>query len=243
MIHSTPAMDSIGSALIATETAKDKTLHKLKQHIQEGKNWIHKSEPDELQKFGKLLSEITVTGNGVLLKGERIPKSLEPNAIEIAHMGAHPGQSGLERKLRYNFFIPDLNKKVADFVHHCSDCSAYVNKKTLEPIKHHKIPEKSWDTVSVDLYGPMPSSRHIVVAQDLSSRFPAAKLVTSTKAAKVLPALEEIYDSYGNPRLQIFDNGPPFTSQNMHEFLRKRDISSQTIPPLHSSSNPVETFG
>ena len=189
MIHSTPAMDSIGLALIATETAKDKTLHKLKQH-----------------------------------------------------RGAHPGQSGLERRLRYNFFIPDLNKKVADFVHHCSDCSAYVNKKTLEPIKHHKIPDKSWDTVSVDLYGPMPSSRHIVVVQDLSSRFPAAKLVTSTKASKVLPALEEIYDSYGNPRLQISDNGPPFKSQNMHEFLSKRDISSQTIPPLHPSSNPVENF-
>lgn len=56
----------------------------------------------------------------------------------------------------------------------------------------------------------MPSNNHVVVVQDLGSRFPAAKLVSSTKVTKVIPALEDIYNAYGNPEIQISDNGPPF---------------------------------
>ena len=118
----------------------------------------------------------------------------------------------------------------------------FVDKKTKEPIKPHRVPEKCWDTVSVDLFGPMPTSKHVVVAQDLASRFPAAKLVTSTKADKVLPALSEIYATYGNPEVQISDNGPPFNSAQMHHFAANKSIKLQTALLLHPSSNPVETF-
>ena len=97
--------------------------------------------------------------------------------------------------------------------------------------------------ISVDLFGPMPTSKHVVVVQDLASRFPAAKLVTSTKADKVLPALSEIYATYGNPEVQISDNGPPFNSAQMHHFAANKSIKLQMAPPLHPSSNPVdETF-
>ena len=48
----------------------------------------------------------------------------------------------------------------------------------------------------MDLYGPMPSSRHVVVVHDLASRYPAAKLGSSTKAEEVLPVLADIYDTH-----------------------------------------------
>ena len=88
----------------------------------------------------------------------------------------------------------------------------------------------------------MPSSRHVVVVQDIGSRFPAAKLVASTNASKVLPVLREIYDAYGNPKRQISDNGPPFNSQAMRQFTADKGIKMQQIPPLHPSANPTETF-
>ena len=86
----------------------------------------------------------------------------------------------------------------------------------------------------------MPTSKHVVVVQDLASRFPAAKLVTSTKVDKVLPALSEIYTTYRNPEVQISDNGPPFNNAHMHHFAANK---LQMALPLHPSSNPVdETF-
>ncbi|CAB3982296.1 hypothetical protein LOTGIDRAFT_156980 [Paramuricea clavata] len=118
----------------------------------------------------------------------------------------------------------------------------FSDKKTSEPIKAHEVPRKCWETVAVDLFGPMPPSKHIVVVQDLASRFPAAKLVASTKASHVLPAMAVIYNSYGNPEHQLSDNGPPFNSEAMEAFAEKRDIHLKKIPPLHPLANPVETF-
>ena len=88
----------------------------------------------------------------------------------------------------------------------------------------------------------MPSRNHIVVVQDIASRFPTAKLVSSTAAKKVIPALSSIYDAYGNPGTQLSDNGPPFNSAAMKTFAEDRGIHLEKIPPLHPSANPVESF-
>ena len=88
----------------------------------------------------------------------------------------------------------------------------------------------------------MPSSNHIVVVQDLALQYPAAKIVSSTKASKVIPALADIYDAYDNPDTQLSDNGPPFNSAVMKQFTENRTIDQKNIPPLHPSFNPVETF-
>ena len=88
----------------------------------------------------------------------------------------------------------------------------------------------------------MPSSKHIVVVvHDLASRLPAAKLVKSTRADSILPALSEIYGVYGNPQVQISDNEPPFNSKKMSDFAAERDITLRYTPPYHPNANPAET--
>ena len=76
-------------------------------------------------------------------------------------------------------------------------------KKTREPIQQHKVLSKNWEIVALDLYGPMPSSNHVVVVQDLGSRYPSAKLVSLTRAESVIPALQDIYNNYGRPETQM----------------------------------------
>ena len=242
LLHSTPVIDCIGIKKICNETKEDDTLKMVALAILKGKQCIKGS--CKVEKFNNILGELTLSGNGMILKGERIilPEKLHELAIELAHRGAHPGQSGLMRRLRNHFFFHDMDKKVKEFVQKCDNCNSFVNKKTMEPLKPHKVPEKCWEKVAVDLFGPMPSSRHVVVVQDLGSKFPAAKLVSSTAADKVIPALSDVYNNYGNPDTQISDNGPPFNSKKMQEFADQRDIQMETVPPYHPSSNPVETF-
>ena len=245
LLHTTPITDTIGIRKICEETKTDKTLKKLSDIIKnKGHHFISKTAPQEIRKFSSILGELTVSGNGLILKGERIvlPKNLHHEAIELAHRGAHPGQSGLTRRLRNHFFFHDMDKKVQDYVSKCSSCSTFIDKKTKEPLKPHIIPNKCWEKVAVDLFGPMPSSKHVVVVQDLKSRFPSAKLVTSTSADNVIPALGDIYDTYGNPNIQLTDNGPPFNGKKMEVFTKNRDIEHQTTAPYHPSSNPAENF-
>ena len=244
MLHTTPIVDRISLKDISDETTSDPTLSMLRSLVNKGQTWISKTANPDLQKFRPVLPEITVTGNGILLKGDRIilPEKLQKLAIELAHRGSHPGQSAMERRLRYHFYFSDMKAKVATYLDSCIDCKMFTEKKTHEPQKCHDVPERCWDKVSVDLFGPMPSKHHIVVVQDIASRYPEAKLVTSTAAKKVVPVLESIYDTYGNPIEQLSDNGPPFNSAAMTAFAGKRGIKLEKTPPYHPSANPVESF-
>ena len=60
------------------------------------------------------------------------------------------------------------------------------------------------------------------IAYDLVSRFPAAKLVSSTKSEKVIPALKEIYNSFGNPQMQS-ENEPSFKAQEWISLQHKEE--------------------
>ena len=244
MLHSTQVVDRIGIGLIATETMKDETLSKIQTMIKKGQTAIPRQESDNVRKFSPIMHELTLAANGIIMKHDRmvLPTSLQGKAIELAHRGSHPGRSGMERRLRYHFFFHDMFGKVKDFVESCEICSVFVDKKTKEPIRPHEVPKRCWETVAVDLFGPMPSSKHVVVVQDIGSRFPAAKLVSSTKAEKVIPILDEIYDTLGNPDTQINDNGPPFNSHSMKKFAEKRGIEMRFVPPHFPNANPSETF-
>ena len=85
------------------------------------------------------------------------------------------------------------------------DCKAFIDKKTSEPLCFHKVPTKKWEVAAVDLYGPMPSDNHVVVVQDLGSRFLTAKLVT-VKSTKVIPAFLYLFRLNGTslPLLQNY---------------------------------------
>ncbi len=122
MLHTTPALDCIGYARIAQCTKEDRTLARIRELINQGLTWIPKTETIEVQRFKSIPPQLTVTGNGMILKDEGIvlPGKLQEMAIQIAHRGAHPGQSGLERRLRYHFFFHDMSKKVKEFVGHAT---------------------------------------------------------------------------------------------------------------------------
>ena len=238
-----PIMDALGIKEIAQATTDDPVLSKLHLAIKEGRTYIPKKDT-LLAGFRHMFPEITYLPNGTLLFQDRIilPSALHDKAIQLAHMGAHPGQNGLLRRLRSHFYIVGLDKKVKAFVENCLDCQTFTNKNIKEPIQPNKVPKRCWEEVSVDLFGPMPSSHHIVVVQDLASRFPVAKIVKSTAAKSVIPVLEDTYNTFGNPVVQKSDNGPPFSSKEMDAFTQQRDISQVKIAPGHPAANNVETI-
>ena len=237
-----PILDALGVKEIALATRSDPVLSKLQQKIRKGVTCIHSDELNLLP-FKKIFHEMSVLSNGTLLYQDRIvlPISLHEKAIKLAHSGAHPGQNGLARRLRSHFYIPNLDMKVEKWVGSCLQCQTFTDKTCNKPIQPLKVPERCWEEMFVDLFGPLPTKNHIVVIQDLSSRFPVAKVVSSTCAKKVIPVLKETYDTFGNPSVQRSDNGPPFNSTAMKTFTDSRGIEQTKIPPGHPSANNVET--
>ena len=50
-------------------------------------------------------------------------------------------------------------------------------------------PEKVWEEVYIDLFGPIPNRNHVLVAQDNLSRYPTATTVKYTAAKPVFEVL------------------------------------------------------
>ena len=69
-LHTTPIMDHIGLAAIAKATNNDENLKQLRDIVIKVQTWIPKTAKKELLLFKQILPEITVTGNGILLKNE-----------------------------------------------------------------------------------------------------------------------------------------------------------------------------
>ena len=137
-----------------------------------------------------------MTGNTTLLKSERIilPEKLQQKAIALPRKGSHPSKSQISgNTTKVTLLIPCMQSKVIKYFNTCIDCKMFVKKNKLQSCWFNKVPMKNWEAVAVDLFGPMPSSNHVILVQDLGSRYRAAQLVSSTKA-EVIPALKEIYN-------------------------------------------------
>ena len=70
-------------------------------------------------------------------------------------------------------------EKIKWFVETCKDCCISTNKETREPVKPHAVTKQCCQKFAVDLFWPMPSTKHVAVVQNLKPTFPAAKIVSS----------------------------------------------------------------
>ena len=240
-IQYAPFTEAVSMERIIKHTKQDPLLEKLKTQIVKG--YIAKSSK-ELSAFKKVFDKLTISDKGLILKGEKIvlPTSLIKSALKKAHQGGHPGMNGMKRRLRSHFWMPRLNEHVESFVNSCQKCLLFNPKCTKEKIHPQHVPEKAWDEVSIDLFGPMPDKKHVVVITDNMSRFPDAKIVSSTDAKSVLPAIDKTYTNYGQPSSHRTDNGPPFNSKEFEEYSESNGIEHIKTYPYHPQANPAECF-
>ena len=145
-----------------------------------------------------------------------------------------------KRRIRCHFWFPGINDAVKEKIRRCIPCQSYTDKTTHEPQGILTTHKKAWEQVALDLFGPIPSGKHILVAQDTVSKYPAAKIVTDSKASTIISAIDEIYSSFGYPEKHITDNGPPFNSKAFSDYSTCKGINHQKSFPHLPQSNPVE---
>ena len=98
----------------------------------------------------------------------------------------------MKRRVRAHFYFPSLNKDIKEYVSTCKHCAMFTSKNRKHKLKPHALHEYNcWEKISLDLFGPMPNNKSILVAQDMVSKFPVAKMLTKTNADHVIEALEE----------------------------------------------------
>ena len=239
---------------VKRETIKDDILqHVIK--LSRNNTWYTLDETErypELKKHHALLTsfrhiadELTLSAeNDIILKGNRIvlPYTYQRVAIKLAHSG-HMGIVKTKALLRSKVYFPDMDAMVAEEIKSCLSCQAVGKQNPPAKLNLTPTPKATWETVNVDYLGPLPNGTYLFVLIDQHSKYPVVHFVRNTSAESLIPILTKIISTFGIQKTLISDNGPPFKSFRVAEFMNQYGIKHKRITPRWPQSNgQVERF-
>ena len=118
----------------------------------------------------------------------------------IRTIKGHFGCAGLKSQLRAHFHFPLLDTLEENEVKHCRNCNLYTSKAIKDPLVPVYVPSKAWEYVSIDFFCPLPQGEHVLVIQDLCTKYPAAVLIERNTSAKVtIEAIDKFFTNFGQP--------------------------------------------
>jgi hypothetical protein len=125
----------------ATNTDKDLTL--LRKLLTSGAKYL----PKTLNAYKRMVPELSVSREGIVLRGHRIllPKTLRSRVIDLAHAG-HQGMVKTKRLIRSRVWFEGIDNAVESKVKKCKECQATTDKPAYEPLKPSTMPEAPWHT-------------------------------------------------------------------------------------------------
>ena len=75
----------------------------------------------------------------------------------------HPGINSLKKHIYNHFWFPKLITLIENVIKQCHLCQMFSNKTTKKLIQLVHTSNCLWGNVSVDLFGPIPDTNHVLV--------------------------------------------------------------------------------
>lgn len=179
-----------------------------------------------------------------------IPETLRTRVLKECHDDQVSGHFGIKKtvlRVRQRYFWPTLIKDVKNYVRKCDICAKHKVLQ-LPPsgmMGKHKDVTEPFELVSMDLMGPFPRSRSgntmLLVVTCWFSKFVLLYPLRNGKASNIVKIIEEqIYLTFGVPKVTICDNGKQFVSNQFKELAMKYNSQIWYTPYYHPQANPTE---
>ncbi|XP_040065798.1 uncharacterized protein K02A2.6-like [Ixodes scapularis] len=118
----------------------------------------------------------------------------------------------------------------------CAECQKYKPKNVKLPLLSRDIPTLPWQTMGIDLC--YHNDKEFIVVLTFSFFFDVRALDRST-ASRVIAVCADIFAAHGLPKTLCSDNGPPFSSQQFKDYLRKMATRHVKSSPYHPRANGI----
>lgn len=177
----------------------------------------------------------------------RIPQIIT-KILQEHHDSPLAGHHGFEKtysSVSKLFYWRKMDKSVKEFVRSCFTCQRVKPSVTLHPPPFPlDVPEKPWESISLDFIGPLPKSSlghdSVLVFVDRFSKMahfaPTTTTVDALGTAKLF--INHVFRLHGLPTSIISDRDPRFVSSFWKEIFRALGISLNI-----STSNHPQTDG
>ena len=167
-----------------------------------------------------------VTTDGLLLHNNRIwvpdADSLRVRVLRYKHdhqLSGHLGQNKTLALVRQEYVWPGLRDFVKSYVRSCVTCrrNKYVHHRPYGFLRQLPVPERPWDSISMDFIEKLPLSHgftSILVIVDRLSKMglfiPTVDEINATELARLF--LLHVFSKHGVPQHITCDRGSEFTS-------------------------------
>ena len=235
MICNTEVLSSlpVTAKQISRQTNKDSVLSKVMHCVKTG--WPEEVD-GELANYHQKRNEITVE-DGCLLWGNRviIPGQLRDQLLEELHEG-HQGIVKMKALARIHFWWPKVDKEIESLVKRCATCQLNADNPPQLSNNSWAWPDRPWKRVHVDF--AQYEGDYYFVMVDAYSKWPEViKMSHGTSAERTIDAMRSVFSRQGLCEEIVADNGPPFPSKELQEFLQRNGVKSIFSAPFHPASN------
>ncbi|KAJ1118033.1 hypothetical protein NDU88_006228 [Pleurodeles waltl] len=138
---------------------------------------MEESTTNQLNSFQHVKDELAVAEDGLPLRREKriiIPKSLHQGVVNLAQEG-HQGIVATKRALQERFWFPSLDVMVEATLKDCPQGQMVSREEPPVPLHKSEPPDRVWQQVAADFFGPLQSGKYILIIMDEYSRFPIAQ--------------------------------------------------------------------
>jgi transposase InsO family protein len=181
------------------------------------------------------------------------PISIRRQLLYLSHdipASAHLGVRKTSDRLLRHFWWGSAKSDVKEYVRTCHKCQCVGKgfKHVVAPLQSMPIVTEPWSICSIDIVGPLPVARILVIGlfltvMDLCTHYPEAIALKQHTARDVALALANIFSRVGFPNEILSDLGTDFTSELMQIFLHEFNIGHMRCSAYHAMTNgSVEKF-
>ena len=201
--------------------------------------------PGKLQGHVDALSRLPTENLVFTLEGKiKVPEEKAETVIGEVHRQGHLGENKTWKAFNRKYSTPQGRQKCREVVRTCPECQLGKDYKAQHGLKGHINSPGPWETVSIDIVGPLPvdgkSHRYIVTMMDVYSRYLIASPVKNYKASTVSRCLyESVVAYFGAPLSILSDRRTEFTGMIWESLAQLLGAKIKLNSPYYPQVNSV----
>ena len=187
-------------------------------------------------------SSLSVSDDGFVMKDNRllIPKKLRGSVLKDVHAG-HRGREACKSRARLVVYWPRIDNDIDVVCQSCEKCVLDRPSNPQERELHLPKPSRAFEIISAD-FADYDGLSFLIIT-DWKTGWFSTRPVKRKDAKTTVHELRDFISDTAVPTYLFTDNGQPFPSSEVQDFLKRWGIKWISSSPLYPQSNSYAENG